>query len=155
MSLTRHFGPDVVVVVLASNMLWHFDMLKHIIPESTKLFYPDEAPYYGLDASAAKKKYICAKKAVLYGASVYAFPDWMTAHAFRAKVYKSEGLEVPALPPLTVTILDRKSFKPRHMFNQGEVGHEYFKLQSDQRGVAIQVDALALAERLGSLIILV
>ncbi len=56
-----------------------------------------------------------------YGASVYAFPDWMTAHNFRAKVYAAEGLTMPTAPPLSVTILDRKSFKPRHIENQKEV----------------------------------
>ncbi len=102
-------------------MLWHYGMMKHIFPETTPLHFPEDGPYFGLDPTQSNKKYICAKKAVLYGAAVYAFPDWMTAHSFRAKVYAAEGLTVPEVPPLTVTILDRKSFKPRHMFNQKEV----------------------------------
>jgi hypothetical protein len=103
-------------------MLWHYAMLGHIIPQSAKLFFSEDAPFFGLDQGKTGKALVCAKRAVLYGASVYAFPDWMTAHNFREKVYAAEGLQMPAKPPLSVTILDRKKFKPRHIDNQKEVG---------------------------------
>ena len=60
---------------------------------------------------------ICARTATLYGAAMYGFPDWMSAHTFRARVYAGEDVVMPETPLLSVTILDRGGNAPRRIDN--------------------------------------
>jgi hypothetical protein len=106
-----------------SNMLWHGGLLNHTLPPTSRLFYGEDAPYFGLMAASANKTLICARNAVLFGATVFGFPDWMTAHEFRSRVVAAEGVQLPnVFQHLRVTILDRQRFKPRTIHNQVEVG---------------------------------
>jgi hypothetical protein len=107
-------------------MLWHKEMFKYIIP-NTPLLFSDQGPYFGMSAADAGVDLICAKRAVIYGANVYGFPDLVTAFEFRRRVYESEKLPLlqNGRPPFTVTILDRKYRMPRSFANQAEVGADH------------------------------
>ena len=47
-------------------MLWHYAMLGHILPPSAKLYFAEDAPFFGINPSKGGKGLVCAKKAVLY-----------------------------------------------------------------------------------------
>lgn len=104
---------------------WHKQMFDAVLPPEDKVprYFDGEPPYNGMRITGAnqKWKYVCAKKAVIYGGAQYAFPDWLTAWAFRRHVYARNNLTVPTRPPMSVTILDRPRTAPRHMFNPQDV----------------------------------
>jgi hypothetical protein len=104
------------------SMLWHKEMFNQIIP-NTPMLFSDQGPYYGMSAREAGVDLICAKKAVIYGANVFGFPDMITAFEFRRRVYESEKLSLLSngRPPFSVTLLDRKYRLPRSFANQAEV----------------------------------
>ena len=84
------------------------------LPDSTRVRYLDKNPFLGFGDGGGMS---CFDTAVLTGAQVYGFSDWITSHTFRARAYKSVGLTPPMGPVDDVVILDRASRAPRHIAN--------------------------------------